>query len=65
MNMIGKLLSSSTLFQGGNSTVNLLRGPLWTGQSNIVANFGGPSKQVMNKYSSGYTTTLQLCRDPF
>lgn len=49
---------------GGQSTVNMLRGPMWHGEGrggafnprNMVSNLGGPSDRTLTKHSSGYTT---------
>ena len=49
---------------GGQSTVNMIRGPMWHGSGrggvftsdNMVVNLGGPSDRTLTKHSSGYTT---------
>lgn len=49
---------------GGQSTVNMLRGPMWHGEGrggafnprNMVSNLGGPSDRTLTKQGSGYTT---------
>ena len=49
---------------GGQSTVNMIRGPMWHGMGRggvftpetMKPNLGGPSDRTLTKHSSGYTT---------
>lgn len=49
---------------GGQSTVNMIRGPMWHGMGRggvlttetMRPNLGGPSDRTLKKHSSGYTT---------
>ncbi|CAB4020103.1 Hypothetical predicted protein, partial [Paramuricea clavata] len=49
---------------GGQSTVNMIRGPMWHGAGRggvfnpdkMVPNLGGPSDRTLTKHSGGYTT---------
>jgi hypothetical protein len=49
---------------GGQSTVNMIRGPMWHGEGRggvfnpdkMVPNLGGPSDRTLTKHSGGYTT---------
>lgn len=55
---------------GGQSTVNMIRGPMWHGMERGGAftpetmrpNLGGPSDRTLKKHSSGYTTETGIIK---
>ena len=55
-------------WSGGESTVNMIRGPMWhgMGRGGVFApetmrpNLGGPSDRTLKKHGSGYTTESRI-----